>query len=113
MKFSYFLKRTIKAKNICMTKVGNKEQAHQLSVVCKKKENCPQYNKRAANEFLYMFQSILPNSVARLILKLNWFRKVLTSFVRSLACKQGGVFVNGVCKDGQRVNVNDRGQSGN
>lgn len=38
-----------------MTKVGNKEQAHQLSVVCKKKENCPQYNKRAANEFLYMF----------------------------------------------------------
>lgn len=40
-KFSYLLKRTIKAKNICMTKVGNKEQTHQLSVVCNKRKLFP------------------------------------------------------------------------
>lgn len=67
----------------------------------------------AANGFLNMFWSVLLNMVARLILELNLYRKVLISFIRSIACKSGDVSVMWKYSDDQNVKVDDRDQFGN
>lgn len=60
-----------------------------------------------------MFWSVLLNMVARLILELNLYRKVLISFIRSIACKSGDVSVMWKYSDDQNVKVDDRDQFGN